>query len=440
MPWAREAAAPDLSFPVGQPHSHNLALGVLGDAGIVGLAAAAIVVIALFRAAGPWRCRTFTGSAAAAALLGIGVSGLFEDLTFLPNFNLVVILLAALALADAGAVEWRPVRRPALATTGVAAIGAALLGIAWLVADAGAIAYRAGIDASATGDWPAAATAFETSVVIDPWQPSGPDALGVALAASGHPERARDALEAAVRLAPGNGRAWANLSVVCGELGDDGCRLDAAREAVSTARLREPTLAIAALALEALGRTEEADAAYRRSLLTNPATAFGVEWPRTVPIGDGRIEGFAEPISELGILLGRAEMGEPIDPADYEADAVRALALAHLGDDPAAREALADARRLTPHSLVTWAIDLALSRAWGEPVTSAETNYRILNGWPVTAPDQPELSDTGLLNEIAAFRSFPRNGLVPGAEEFAVVPPYPWFLATIVGEGSAGER
>ena len=38
MPFARQAAAPDFSFPVRQPHSHNLPLGVLGDAGIVGLA------------------------------------------------------------------------------------------------------------------------------------------------------------------------------------------------------------------------------------------------------------------------------------------------------------------------------------------------------------------------------------------------------------------
>ena len=44
MPYARQAAAADFSFPVRQPHSHNLPLGVLGDAGLVGLAAGLIVV------------------------------------------------------------------------------------------------------------------------------------------------------------------------------------------------------------------------------------------------------------------------------------------------------------------------------------------------------------------------------------------------------------
>ncbi|MGZ8562985.1 MAG: O-antigen ligase family protein, partial [Candidatus Limnocylindria bacterium] len=75
MPWAREAAASDLSFPVSQPHSHNLALGVLGDAGLVGLAAAIVLVATVLVVAGPWRSRTSTGRAASAALIGIGISG-----------------------------------------------------------------------------------------------------------------------------------------------------------------------------------------------------------------------------------------------------------------------------------------------------------------------------------------------------------------------------
>ena len=44
MPYARQAAAPDFTFPVRQPHSHNLPLGVLGDAGLLGLAAAIVLV------------------------------------------------------------------------------------------------------------------------------------------------------------------------------------------------------------------------------------------------------------------------------------------------------------------------------------------------------------------------------------------------------------
>jgi O-antigen ligase len=101
MPYARQAAAPDLRFPVHQPHSHNVPLGVLGDAGLLGLAVAVVLVLTLAMVAGPWRATTATGRAAALVLLGLAVGGLSEDLTFLPNFNLLAILLVAVALLDA---------------------------------------------------------------------------------------------------------------------------------------------------------------------------------------------------------------------------------------------------------------------------------------------------------------------------------------------------
>src|SRR5918999_1540443 len=104
MPWARQASAPDFTFPVRQPHSHNLPLGVLGDAGLVGLGVALALVVAVAWLAGPWRARTPTGRAAGYVLLGLAVGALFEDLTFEPDFNLLAIALLAVALTDAGAV------------------------------------------------------------------------------------------------------------------------------------------------------------------------------------------------------------------------------------------------------------------------------------------------------------------------------------------------
>ncbi len=106
MPLARQAAAPPLSFPVRQPHSHDVALGILGDAGLVGLAAALALFITFVVVAGPWRTRSLAGRAAFAVLMGFAAGMLFEDLTFLPAFNLLVIVLAAMALLDAGAVRW----------------------------------------------------------------------------------------------------------------------------------------------------------------------------------------------------------------------------------------------------------------------------------------------------------------------------------------------
>ncbi|MGH2796446.1 MAG: O-antigen ligase family protein, partial [Thermoleophilaceae bacterium] len=146
MPYARQAAAPALSLPVRQPHSHNLPLGVLGDAGIVGLLGAFALAAAFFWFAGPWRSRSIVGRASGSTLAGFAIAGLFEDLTFLPNFNLLVILLVAIALADAGAVRWAPLPRlsgwrRAGGMAAAAAIGGVLL-LGMVVADAGALAYR----------------------------------------------------------------------------------------------------------------------------------------------------------------------------------------------------------------------------------------------------------------------------------------------------------
>ncbi|MBW3613211.1 MAG: O-antigen ligase family protein, partial [Chloroflexi bacterium] len=172
MPYARQAAAADYSFPVRQPHSHNLPLGVLGDAGIVGLAAALGLVLAIAVVAGPWRARTANGRGAGLALLGLGVGGLFEDLTFLPNFNLLAIGLLALALTDAGAVRWT--RPPVAAWRRIALVGgtvlaAAALAPAVLLGDASAIAHRAGVDAWERGDPAAARNDLILAASLDRW-------------------------------------------------------------------------------------------------------------------------------------------------------------------------------------------------------------------------------------------------------------------------------
>ena len=317
MPYARQAAAPDYSFPVSQPHSHNLALGVLGDAGIIGLAAAVVLVVNLFAVAGPWRSRTATGRGAAAVLSGIAVSGLFEDITFLPGFNLIVIVLVAMALADAGAVTWRPIRRPNIPRTVAAVAAATVLLVAMVVADAGGIAYRAGSDAANDQRWPEAVAAYRRAVSIDAWHPVNPDALGVALAAAGDVSGAVQPLAAATALNPGNGRAWANLTVTCRAVADAECQREAARRAIAASRLQDKAIINGAQSLDALGEQADADAAYRRSLLTHPLTSFAVDWPRQVAVGDGMIDETNGPAPELNALLGRVSTGEPIEPTDY---------------------------------------------------------------------------------------------------------------------------
>lgn len=431
MPYARQAAAPDFSFPVRQPHSHNLPLGVLGDAGIVGLAAALVLVGTLLVVAGPWRSRTSTGRTAATVLIGLGVAGLFEDLTFLPNFNLLAVTLVAVALLDAGAVSWvRPTALPrarrGLATAGAGAIGIVLLA-AMVVADAGAVAYRAGIDAGAHGDWQASAARLARAVEIDPWHPAGPRALAVAADAAGRREVALVAAEQATRLNPGDATAWINLALLCGREGDRVCQERAARSATATARYLASEPANAALILKALGEAQAADQAYRLSLLTQPQTRFVVDWPRAVPIGDGTLPEVSDPSWELNLLLARHEVQEPVEPEAFTDPAVRALAHAMLGEREEAERWVARGLEERPADIRTWDIAIVLRAAWGEDVTDEVRIASMVRGRDFPSPDL-QVGIPGTVLDIGSFRAYPRDGFVSGATRLVTRPPFPWTL------------
>jgi O-antigen ligase/tetratricopeptide (TPR) repeat protein len=435
MPYARQAAAADFTFPVRQPHSHNLPLGVLGDAGLVGLVAAAALVVALVVVAGPWRSRTAVGRAASLVLIGLGIGGLFEDLTFVPGFDLLAIALVAVALLDAGAVEWvRPAPRP-LARLAPVALAGGLAGVvllaAMVTADSAGIAYRAGIDSAARDDWAESTRWLSRATEIDPWHPAGPAALAVAAEASGEPDLARSAAEDATALNPGDASAWANLSLLCRRAEDRACQIRAAERAAATARYGRAELLNAANSLEAAGETEAADRAYRLSLLSQAHTSFVLDWPRTVPIGEGTISDYTDASWQLHRLLALHAMGEPIDPAEFDDDAVRALAHASLGEREAAEAHLAAAIGSAPEATATWDVAIILLDAWGEPVTDEMRIASVVHGRPFPERDA-EVEVAARSFDVGSFRASPRDGLVADAIRPITQPPYPWPLAELL--------
>ena len=434
MPYARQAAAADFSFPVRQPHSHNLPLGVLGDAGIVGLAAGVVVIAVLAFVAGPWRSRTPLGRTASVVLVGLGVGGLFEDLTFLPGFNLLAITLVAVALLDAGAVSWAPISLPSgfrrwALLGGIGSIAAVLVG-AMVVADAGAIAYRAGIRAAASAGWPASATWLARAVEIDPWHPAGPRALAVAADAADLPALALGAAEQATLLNPGDATAWTNLALLCEADGDAECARHAAERAAAKARYLAPELLNAAVVYEGLGENDAADEAYRLSLLTQPATSFVVDWPRTVLIGDGKIADVTDPSWQLNVLLARHSTGEPIEPSEFANPAVRALAHAAIGERQEAEAWLARGLEEHPDDIRTHDIAVVLRDAWGEPVEESIRIASVLRGrpFPDRIPDPPPRT----VGDVGSFRAYPLEGFVTSAVRPTPRPPFPWTLQLIL--------
>lgn len=431
MPYARQAAAPDFSFPVRQPHSHNLPLGVLGDAGLIGLAAALVVVGVALAVAGPWRCRTATGRTAALVLVGLGIGGLFEDLTFLPNFNLLAIALLAVALTDAGSVRWVRLRtgstRRRVALALQAFVVAAALAPPVVLGDVAAVAHHAGIDAWRAGRPADAAEHLALAASLDRWNPAAPKALAVAADASGDHVRAREAAEVAVALNPGDGASWANLAVLCRDAGDRACAVEAADRAAATATFLGLELANAAVVQEAAGRADAADDAYRSSLLSQRLTAFGLDWPRDPSIGDLRLADDHGALGELNLVLAWWAVGDPIDPEALAIPAVRALAHGMRDEWDPVDALLDEAVAAAPDDPLPWQLAIVLRQHRGEPVDDEVRAWHALTGQAFPSRDDrprvPRVTD-----DIASFRTYPADELVRAAERLETDPIWPWVL------------
>jgi O-antigen ligase len=428
MPYARQAAAPPLSFPVRQPHSHDVALGVLGDAGLLGLAAFIVLLVAFVLVARPWRRHAPGGRLAFAVLGGFLAASLFEDLTFLPAFNLLLLLLAGMVLLEANAVTWHPLNLPRpMRLAGLA--GAAALVLVTLLGDIAAVEYRLGADAAEAHQWRVSQQEFERSIALDPWHPTGPKSLAVAAEMAGDVPTARAAAARALELNAGDGPSWTNLAILCLELGDRTCAERAAHQAFETASLGERELANAALVFERLGDAAQADSAYRRSLLTNLSTGLALSWPRPIDVGDQILPEIDQFGGQLILVVGRSAMGQQVVPADYSEPLPRALAFALVGVRAASEAALAIAMSQDRDSTTTWDIAAVLRHYWGEPIDHVLAVDRVLRGSPLaTAP--PTVGD--LSYDIASFRMYPRDGLVSPATRLFADRPWPWSLERVL--------
>jgi O-antigen ligase/tetratricopeptide (TPR) repeat protein len=434
MPYARQAAAPPLSFPVRQPHSHDVALGVLGDAGLLGLAALLVLIVVFVLVAAPWRPRqqTVAGRTAFAVLGGFLAASLFEDLTFLPAFNLLVLVLAALVLRDAGAIRWerpRPPVRLRLPLGAAGAFAAGLMVVVMLSGDAAAIDYRFGADAAGSRDWAASRDWFMRSAQLDPWHPATPKALAVAADMAGDTALARNAAARAVELNPGDGLSWTNLAILCLERGERHCADEAGQQAVETASLGGPELANAALVYEQLGETAAADAAYRRSLLTNFLTGLTIPWPRHVDPGD-QIPAEVDPAAgEMNLVVAHALTGDPLPPAALTDPVARALAAGIIDDRTAANAAIEEALAADRESTTAWDVAIVLRHHWGEPTDRLEAADEVLRGSGLST-ERPTVGD--LSYDIASFRIYPRDGLVSAAARLIGDRPWPWVLEQLL--------
>jgi O-antigen ligase len=425
MAYARQAIA-----PLVQPHSHDVPLGILGDAGLVGLLLALVLFVRFAWVARPRRGRPLPGRAAYAVLMGVAAGFLTDDLTFLPNVNLLLILVIAVALRDTGAVAWRPLPRHLRGwwAGGMAAAAVGLLSVA-ILADASAIWYRTGTDAVAAGRWTNAEGAFAMAVQLDPGHPAGAKALSLAADHEGLTDLARRSAALAVFLNAGDWASWTNLSLLCLKDGDSACAAQAAQRALDTSDRSGVTLVNAALVFRALGRSSQADALYEAALLTDWETGLLVPWPRplALPADPGIASGTFN--RQLALLVARRQRGDDLKPESYALASVRALAFAMEGNRGAARSAIAAAYGEQPADPVTWDIAALLLAHWGEDNSTALRLGNITRGWPLPTepPEIPALS-----YDIGSFRSYPGDGLIRAAQRLIPTQPWPWDLEPLL--------
>jgi tetratricopeptide (TPR) repeat protein len=430
MPFARMAAAEPLSLPVSQPHSHNLPLGLYGDAGLIGLVAGLLLVLAFFFVAGPWRQRTPVGRGAVAVLAGFAVAGLFEDLTFLPNFNLLVLLLVGVALREAGMVHWFHLSAPRVLIV-AGAVAALVLASITVVGDGARMEYQRGIEAARAGDWSLAQQRLTRSERLDSWHPAASRALAVAASMNDDTETVRAAARRAVERNPGDGPSWMNLSLACLQLGDEDCAAEAADQAVARARAFGLELLNAALVYERLGRTEAADEAYRLSLLTNHSTGVAFEWSRPIDPGEQPMAGLGATQAELNLLVARASQGETIEPRRLTEPVTRSLAHELRGETAEADRALADAMASQPESVVTWDLAVLIGERRGLDTARERRLGQVIRGSALTTEAG---GIPGLTFDVGTFRVYPLDGYVRQAQRLIPDPPWPWVLEALIDD------
>ena len=163
-------------------------------------------------------------------------------------------------------------------------------------------------------------------------------------------------------------------------------------------------------------------------LLSQRLTAFALDWPRDVPIGDATLEDDFGALLEFNRLLGWWAMGEPIDAASIADPATRALAHAMRGERSEAEEWLERAIDTAPDSIVDLGRGDRPPRSLG---TADRRRARDRGGRArrtVPEPRRPHLDAAARPTTSRRFRTYPADGFVSGAQRLGTSPPYPWIL------------
>lgn len=368
---ARREFVPDHGAAVLTDHLHSVPVQAAAEGGILLLGALIAAVVAW--ATRLWRVRGHdpeTTRLVVACLAGAGVTFLGDSFFDLPIVVALLLTVAAWSLTPLGRSSDEPAKlaRPGRASTALK-VAVACLAVMSVVpvasADAARLAASFGRAESRRGDWPAALEHFRTAATLNPANPLYRLEVGEAARELGLTDAARTSFAEASAMAPHDGRTWAALAAVTGDV-DERIRL------LSTAAERadgDPQFALRlARELEAVGRTDEAVKAYAEAvalqpelLVTLPEAGGAVSRDDVVAAVPSAVERLADTarLDPGAIRWDLQLLGDALEadaPAQWQA-----VAAAARGDDAAAREHLATARRVAPTDAQTWQATAAVA-------------------------------------------------------------------------------
>ncbi len=270
------------------PHAHNIVINVLGESGLLGVAALAFFAWALVGLV----VRRWRGSRGgdrlvliglAASLGGLVTHSMFDIPTYLPAVAFLVVCVVAMLAAGDSRESSRPV---GIFSTG--RWGWLLASGAWLLV-AGVLAWQAwayppffeGVAAANAGDWKTGAVKLDLAVERDPrlaftWFQAGFVHGMLALDASGRVidpgelEQARQDYQHGLAIEPTYSTNWADLGLLDWAAGDQAGALAALQKAAEAAPEQAAFRLTWGRMLEASGQVAAAQAAYNQVLQQQP--------------------------------------------------------------------------------------------------------------------------------------------------------------------------
>jgi O-antigen ligase len=396
FPWILQTTDHFATNSIHPRHPDSAIFQLLPEAGILGVAAAVIMVGAI-----AWPLLRARRYLVLWPLIAFAVAGIGANPTDFSYVVIVAIVWAALGLpriTSGVGVEAIPrLRVPMLAFGAVVlvpVVGATL---------AAGVAYDAAVRASAAGDLAAVERSLDTAITLDPGMALYARQRGSVRLLRHDPEAAVHDLRRAARLNPYDDVTWRTLSIALADSGDD-VAAEAALTQALTLQRSDPTN----LLLLASRQRQSGDNAGRRATLAEIALA----WPTTVAapgwselVGDlpttevisdaiGRWQArqaSPEPLRQQPLLVSAiASRLDLLPQAERLAGTSRALsetmyALAHCDD---AARALIDAVSTSDRRTSTyWALRLQIAAEFGEADPTAHRVY------PIIAAENPRNED-----------------------------------------------